>query len=71
MASVKSVNKSLVEIASVGGVIVGVVGGVLGGVQKFRAAYDAASPLVYYREFNTEEYDRIYENQYLPRSVQV
>ena len=66
MASVKSVNKSQVKITSVGGVIGGVVGGVIGGVQKARVAYETVAPPAYYRGFNTEEYDRIYENQYLP-----
>jgi len=66
MASVKSGNKSLVKIRSVGGVLGGVVGGVMGGVQKARVAYEATAPPAYYREFNTEEYDRIYENRYLP-----
>ena len=44
----------------------GVRGGVFGGVRKTSIAREAAAPTAYYREFNTEEYDRIYESRYLP-----
>jgi len=52
----------------VGGVLGGVVGGVVGGVMKRSrpmAMEGAALPPSYSYPFNTEEYDRIYENQYL------
>lgn len=52
----------------VGGGLGGVVGGVVGGVMKRSrpmAMEGAAPPPSYSYPFNTEEYDRIYENQYL------
>ncbi len=51
-------------------VLGGVVGGVLGGVRKAEAPYSRGSKDTFYiqryrPDFNTEEYDRIYENQFL------
>ena len=61
--------KGMVEGGVTGGVVGGVLGGVVGEVQKPVRRYhmaDAAHPSSYHRpDWNTEEYDRIYENIFL------
>ncbi|MFC2156748.1 von Willebrand factor type A domain-containing protein [Acidobacteriota bacterium] len=74
LVSVKAGTKSLVKMRPIvtGDVkmqevreLEGVRGGVIGGVSKMSIARDAAAPSAYYPEFNTEEYNRIYETGYL------
>jgi len=66
-------SKLLAELAegkkSSAAVLGGVVGGVLGGVTEAEAMYRTAVPGRFPHlpaDFNTEEYDRIYENKFLP-----
>ncbi len=57
--------ESIVKAAVEGGVVGGVLGGVVKKIFRPMSREAAAPPPSYYHPFNTEEYDRIYENQYL------
>jgi Ca-activated chloride channel family protein len=59
------IEESMVKAAVEGGVTGGVLGGVVRKTIWPMSREAAAPPPSYYHPFNTEEYDRIYENQYL------